>query len=232
MKKIIAIIAVASGLALPSAAADGDELAVTESATTFRLYMNGESPYSLTNAADIAAWPVTWREGETVSAAAMDGAAYALAADAASEGSGSLPAKGGVWSLANDGIGTATVLVPWTVAQGDGVSLAGSATYGAYALDTQEDGPDRKSDNRCFPPIAYSGDDWAGDLSKAATLTFTPPAGSGLAETTLTPGAGDGATSFTFAEPGEWTVLLIFADATTRTAIINVRKDGLTITFY
>ena len=230
MKKTIAIIAVAAGAVLPAVAADGDELAVTESATTFRLYMNGESPYSLTNAADVAAWPVTWREGETVSAAAMDGAAYALAADAASEGSESLPAKGGVWSLANDGIGTATVLVPWTVAQGDGVSLALSATSGAFGIDVVQDGPDRKSYDRHFPPIAYSGDDWAGDTASALVLTVTPPPNKGAA-TVFDALSGTGVQPFEFNKPGKWTVTLAMEDGTTCTAIINL-PGGLIISFF
>ena len=230
MKKTIAIIAVAAGAVLPAVAADGDELAVTESATTFRLYMNGESPYSLTNAADVAAWPVTWREGETVSAAAMDGAAYALAADAASEGSESLPAKGGVWSLANDGIGTATVLVPWTVSQGDGVSLALSATSGAFGIDVVQDGPDRKSYDRHFPPIAYSGDDWAGDTASALVLTVTPPPNKGAA-TVFDALSGTGVQPFEFNKPGKWTVTLAMEDGTTCTAIINL-PGGLIISFF
>ena len=230
MKKTLAIIAVAAGAVLPAVAADGDELAVTESATTFRLYINGETPYSLTNAEDIAAWPVTWREGETVSAAAMDGTAYAFAADAASEGSVMLPEKGGVWSLANAGIGSVAVLVPWTVSQGDGVSLAGSDSYGAYALDTQEDGPNRKNSDRRFPPIAYSGDDWAGDLASASVLTVTPPPNKGTA-TVFDALSGTGIQPFAFDKSGRWTVSLAMDDGTTCTAIINL-PGGLTISFY
>lgn len=230
MKKTIAIIAVAAGAVLPAVAADGDELAVTESATTFRLYINGETPYSLTNAADIAAWPVTWREGETVSAAAMDGAAYAFSTDAASEGSVTLPEKGGVWSLANDGIGSAAVLVPWTVAQGDGISLAESGSSGVYALDTQEDGPNRKNYDRRFPPIAYSGDDWAGDLASASVLTVTPPPNRGTT-TVFDALSGTGIQPFAFDKSGRWTVSLAMDDGTTCTAIINL-PGGLTISFY
>lgn len=230
MKKSIAIIAVAAGAVLPAVAADGDELAVTESATTFRLYINGETPYSLTNAADIAAWPVTWREGEIVSAAAMDGTAYAFSTDAASEGSVTLPEKGGVWSLANDGIGSAAVLVPWTVAQGDGISLAESGSSGAYALDTQEDGPNRKNYDRRFPPIAYSGDDWAGDLASASVLTVTPPPNRGTT-TVFDALSGTGIQPFAFDKSGRWTVSLAMDDGTTCTAIINL-PGGLTISFY
>lgn len=230
MKKIIAIIAVAASVTLPSAAADGDELAVTGSATTFRLYVNGESPYSLTNAADVAAWPVTWREGETVSATAMDGTAYALAEDAVVATSETLPTKGGVWSLVNDGVGTATVLVPWTVAQGYGVSLSVSATSDAFGIDVVQDGPNRKSYDRRFPPIAYSGDDWACDAAAASVLTVTPPPDKGAA-TVFDALSGTGVQPFAFNKGGKWTVTLAMEDGTTCTAIINL-PGGLIISFF
>ena len=47
------------------------------------------------------------------------------------------------------------------------------------------------------PPVAYSGDDWKGDLTKASTITFTPPEGSGLEPTTWNK-TGRGASAFTF----------------------------------
>ena len=72
--------------------------------------------------------------------------------------------------------------------------------------------------------------DWHGDLSKAATVTFTPPEGSGLEATTWDdlPG-GNGARAFTFNARGVWTVELKFADNTTRTAHINIQASGLII---
>ena len=78
-----------------------------------------------------------------------------------------------------------------------------------------------------MPPVAYSGDDWAGDLSKAATVTFTPPEGSGLEATTWNKAnPGTGAAAFTFNAKGVWTVTLTFADNTTRTAQIDIQTAG------
>ena len=90
------------------------------------------------------------------------------------------------------------------------------------------EGPDRKLKNSETPPVAYSGDDWKGDLTKAATITFTPPDGSGLAATTWNR-TGKGAEPFTFNAKGVWTVTLKFADNTTRTAHIDIQSSGLMI---
>ncbi len=75
------------------------------------------------------------------------------------------------------------------------------------------------------PPIAYSGDDWKGDLTKASTITFTPPEGSGLEATTWNK-TGKGAEAFTFNAKGDWTVTLAFADGTTKTATITIESVG------
>ena len=75
------------------------------------------------------------------------------------------------------------------------------------------------------PLVAYSGDDWHGDLSKASTITFTPPEGSELAATTWNK-TGRGASAFTFNKNGVWTVTLKFADNTTRTAQIDIQASG------
>ena len=69
-----------------------------------------------------------------------------------------------------------------------------------------------------------------GDLSKAATVTFTPPDGSGLAATTWNR-TGKGAEPFTFNAKGVWTVTLKFANTTTRTAHIDIQAAGLTLIF-
>ena len=92
-------------------------------------------------------------------------------------------------------------------------------------MDTIGEGPDRKLKKREAPPAAYSGDDWAGDLSKAATLTFTPPDGGEAQTPTLDP-TGTGVKSFTFDKPGNWTVTLTFADGTTKTAIVTIQTAG------
>ena len=78
------------------------------------------------------------------------------------------------------------------------------------------------------PLVAYSGDDWHGDLSKASTITFTPPEGSELAATTWNK-TGRGASAFMFNKKGVWTVELKFADNTTRTALIEIPVTGLTL---
>ena len=73
---------------------------VTSSATTFAFYGNPEKVYSLASAAEITAWPVTWRAGETVVATSMDGTATTLSGGADAT-SASLPSQGGVWTLVN-----------------------------------------------------------------------------------------------------------------------------------
>ena len=119
---------------------------------------------------------------------------------------------------------------------GDGVwrlvSSADGSQYAwaeiVYPADAAQEGPNRKLKKREAPPVAYSGDDWAGDLSKAATVTFTPPEGSGLEATTWNR-TGEGAESFTFNAKGVWMVTLTFADSTTRTALIDMQTSGLLI---
>lgn len=120
-------------------------------------------------------------------------------------------ADGGAWRLA---------------ASADGSQYAWEET--AYRADSAQEGPNRKLKKREAPPVAYSGDDWAGDLSKAATVTFTPPEGSGLEATTWNR-TGEGAESFTFNAKGVWMVTLTFADSTTRTALIDIQTSGLFI---
>lgn len=86
-----------------------------------------------------------------------------------------------------------------------------------YRADSRLDGPDRRSGSDTVPPVAYSGDDWKGDASKASTLTFIAPDG---AETTLGR-TGTGAESFAFNKTGHWTVTLA-ADGKTSTADIVI----------
>ena len=213
------------------AAARADEPLATSADFSFDVNLAAASPFAF---ADFSGMPVTWRKGESVSRVSPNGDVTAYVADASSAGTGALGTlSGGVWTLENDGVATVKVLVPWSV-NGDGASFAvNSSPSSPFAVDIELEGPNRKRlKNDPVVPVAYSGDDWSGDLSKAATLTFTPPAGSGLAETTLTPGAGEGTTSFTFSEAGIWTVLLEFEDGTSRTAYINVTRAGLIISFH
>ena len=225
MRAITSLLAaVAVGTALPGVA---DVETVTSAPATFRLYLDEDATYALSSAEDFATWLVTWRSGETVSAESADGTAYTLSGGAGAT-SAALPNKGGVWTLTNSVEGVARVGVPWTVFN-DGGDFSESSAVGWF-VDTVQDGPDRKLKKREVPPIAYSGDDWAGDISKAATLTFTPPEGSGLNPTTLSKSnPGTGAQSFTFNKVGDWTVTLTFSNGTTRTAIITIERSGFII---
>ena len=227
--KMILAAAFAVGVILPLLAAF-DGTTVTSQAKTFCAYVTGDATYSLANAAEIAAWPVTWCEGESVSATAMDGTAYTLAEDAASTGSDALPAKGGIWTLVNSEEGLAHVAVPWSVYQGGGVSLASGAVSGVFAADTVQDGPNRRLKDRQTPPVAYSGDDWAGDATAIPTLTVAPPTNKGAA-TVFDGLSGTGVQPFAFDKTGKWTVTLAMEDGTTRTAVIGV-VGGLIISFF
>jgi len=223
-RECVILAAAAAGVGLTSLA---DIETVTSQAATFRFYGNPERVYSLVSAAELAAWPVTWRAGETVVATAMDGAETTLSGGTDAT-SASLPNKGGVWTLVNSAEGTARVGVPWAVFD-DGGAYGANATAG-FAADMVQTGPDRKLKQSEVPPVAYSGDDWAGDLSKAATVTFTPPEGSGLEATTWDDlSGGNGARAFTFNARGVWTVTLTFANNTTRTAQIDIQTAGFMI---
>ena len=115
---------------------------------------------------------------------------------------------------------------------GDGVWRLVSSTDGsqytwaqiAYRADGRGEGPDRISQSYATPPVAYSGDDWLGDASKASTLTFVSPDGT---ETVLDR-TGTGVQSFTFDKTGHWTVRLV-ADGKTRTADILIRDTFVII---
>ncbi len=221
-RECVILAAAAAGVGFTSLA---DVETVTSQAATFKFYGNPERVYSLVSAAELAAWPVTWRAGETVVATAMDGAETTLS-DGTDATSASLPNKGGVWTLANSAEGSVRIGVPWAVFD-DGGAYGANATAG-FVADMVQTGPDRKLKKSEVPPVAYSGDDWAGDLSKAATITFTPPEGSGL-ETTTWSRTGDGARTFTFNAKGDWTVTLAFADGTTKTATITIKSTGFTL---
>ena len=91
-----------------------------------------------------------------------------------------------------------------------------------YPADSVADGPDRTTKKKEALPVAYSGDDWGGDSTKSASLTFTSPDGTET-EVDL---AGTGVTPFNFNKIGDWTVLLEMTDGTTRTATIKVDPNG------
>lgn len=204
-----------------------DGTPVSSATVVFRAYVADSAVYALTNAEDVAAWPVTWFAGETVDATAMDGTKYVLSdADGGAATSATLPEKGGVWMLVNSEVGEARISVPWSAYQGIGVSLATGAMDGGFAADTVQSGPNRKGDDRRFPPIAYSGDDWAGDESAASALTIVPPAGG---EPIFLDGlVGEGTVPFFFDRAGLWTVSLTMADGRMRTAVIG-RSGGFVL---
>ena len=204
-----------------------DEPLATSEPCTFNINLQDATPFSL---ADFSDMPITWRRGESVRSVSPNGVSSAYATEAPSSGAVALGTlSGGVWTLANEGIATVKVLVPWSV-YGDGASfVVYGESYSSFVVDTNGSGPDRKVRAKSPAiPVAYSGDDWAGDLSKAARLTFTPPEGSGLEATTWNK-TGTGAQSFTFNAKGVWTVTLTFADNTTRTAHIDIQTAGLMI---
>ena len=236
MKRTLAMMAVGAGkvalvatvgAALPVLA---DDVLDTSEAAVFAYNSVDESPFGLAAAGALPA--VTYQSFETVTTTAPDGTVVTNVADAAERGSFAFaPANGGVWRLDNSMSGTVYVCVPWSV-NGDSYESAPSAAT-AYVVDLEQEGPNRKTHRRdTLPLVAYSGDDWIGDLAKAATVTIVPPSGSGL-ETTIWSdlAAGNGARSFAFNVAGRWTVTLTFADSTTRSAIIDVRNSGLIISF-
>lgn len=207
--------------------ASADEDLATSEPTAFKLCTT--MPIGIATQAEkeaFGAYPLTFLAGETITATAPDGTSQTIKDNADADGSQSfIPTTGGIWTLTNSGRGSVAVVVGWDVYD-DGWTLNPSVEA-AFKLDTYDNGPDRKLKKREVPPIAYSGDDWAGDLSKAATITFTPPEGYGLEATTWDDlSGGNGARAFTFNARGVWTVALTFADNTTRTAHINIQTAG------
>lgn len=205
-----------------------DEPLATSEPCTFNINLQDATPFSL---ADFSDMPITWRRGESVRSVSPNGVSSAYVTEAPYAGEVALGTlSGGVWTLANEGIATVKVLVPWSV-YGDGASfVVYGESYSSFVVDTNGSGPDRKSYDRLFPPIAYSGDDWAGDLASASVLTVTPPPNKGTA-TVFDALSGTGIQPFAFDKSGRWTVSLVMDDGTTCTAIINL-PGGLIISFH
>lgn len=204
----------AAGAALPLLA----DLPVSSGLSpVFRVYSTEDAKYSVASQAEIAALPpVSIRDGETATATSCTGVAATLESPSLT----SVLNMGGVWMLANSGQGTAEIGVAWAVQRDFGIPLASASAYGTYAADSKQTGPDRKIRISDVPPVAYSGDDWVGDVSKAATLTFVSPSG----EETAINLSGTGTTTpeqFTLDNVGVWIVRLTMADGTVRTAQIN-----------
>lgn len=232
----LSAVVVATSATLP-AADDGTLLAETGNAATFRAWHREDATYAVMSAAELLSlMPATYRAGETVTATSPSGVATAVVSSPASDGTVDLPQgaggpvnAGGIWNLANSNGAHARIGIAWAIFD-DGGTLVETAAGTGFIADAAQAGPDRKLKKREVPPVAYSGDDWAGDLSKASTITFTPPADSGLEATVWDdlPG-GNGARAFTFNVKGVWTVTLTFADNTTRTAQIDIQTAGFVL---
>ena len=203
--KTIFFCAVAVSLAWALDVSGETLLAETVSLATFEVYSVDNATYAVGSADEIASLPkVAFRKGETVTATPCAGAPSTLVASAESAGAVAFaPDAGGVWVLANSGQGTARIGVAWHV-YGDGGTLAESSGVGPYGIDSIEGGPGRKTPRRNALPIAYSGDNWAGNPSKPAVLTVVSPDGveTGLAF------SGTGAFPFPFDSIGKWKVRL------------------------
>ncbi len=111
------------------------------------------------------------------------------------------------------------------VSSPDGCEYAWSGAS-VYPVDSRLPGPDRVTKRRDALPVAYTGDNWVGDASKAATLTFVSPEG----ETTTLNLAGTGAQPFTLNKSGDWTVRLAMADGSTRDATLTVIGEAFILT--
>jgi len=118
-----------------SALADDTPLAATAAPYAYALDTLA-SPRLFKTAADVAARPVPYRTGETVSLSAPNGAASALVSDAASAGTVALPINaGGLWTATNSKQGTATFLMRYSYY---GTQGAGTAADPAKIVDADE----------------------------------------------------------------------------------------------
>ena len=89
----------------------------------------------------------------------------------------------------------------------------------AYPLNSLLPGPNRRLGIRELMPVAYSGDNWLGDVAAASTVTFISPDGA----TTSIDKTGTGAErSFKFDVPGCWTVRLTAGNEVRGEALIVV----------
>ena len=224
-KSLIFILGFAGAFALH--AADGDVLATTGSAASFKFNTSEVSPFAMASTADATALfaeqPVTWRAGETVSMEAPDGTATTVST-ALSGTYAFSPASSGVWSLSNSEGGKVYVSVPWAVT-GGAVCTSGAS---AFAVDTKECGPNRKSLKKEVLPIAYSGDGWCRSRIAVSTLTLTSPTGA-VTSVALT---GTGAVPVTFSQTGDWILSLAMDDGTTLAGVLTLAGRGLIISFH
>ncbi len=222
MKTRFAMFLAAWAAAFPLLAADGDLLAETAMAATFDVCTADNATFAAKSAAAVAAlMPVTWRAGETVDVIPPQGASSTLVSDAASAGSAPFaPDAGGVWTLVNSAQGTARIGIAWPV-YNDGGILVTSGNSPDWAVDSKQDGPNRKIKRKEGLPVAYSGDLWHGSATASSTLTVTPPGG----EAEDVPLTGSGALAITFVKAGIWRLSLAMASATLESEI-DVRDPG------
>lgn len=215
-------------MSLAVLAAKGEDLAVSD-AVTFRLDTSGKA-LVITNSASLALLenaPITYREGETVAVFAPDGMETVLKQEADFSGTVAFrPTAGGLWRLENSNGEAALIGVMWDVFA-DGWKIDTDDATG-LRLDTEKEGPDRKVFRRLVPPVAYSGDDWMGDLTEAASLAFTSPSGT---VTVMACDSGNGAVEFQFPEIGKWRAVVTFTDGTSREAEIVIIVQGMVISF-
>ena len=224
-KSLIFILGFAGAFALH--AADGDVLATTGSAASFKFNTSEVSPFAMASTADATALfaeqPVTWRAGETVSMEAPDGTATTVST-ALSGTYAFSPASSGVWSLSNSDGGKVYVSIPWAIT-GGAICTSGAS---AFAVDTKESGPNRKSYKKEVLPIAYSGDGWCGSKTSASTLTLTSPTGAAAA----TPFTGVGTMTFVPDKIGNWAASLALEDGTTLSSVLTIIGHGFIISFF
>ena len=231
-KVFVAACVVAAGATLSTAAfAEGEEetvdFRVTSDAVAINLHTD-DAAFRFSSA-ELAAKQVTYRAGETVTLTAPDGTTATVVADAAAAGGATLVvgagglSSDGLWRLDNSNGSVAFVGVAWETF---GAAWRQAGDDRTVVLDTLAEGPDRKLKEREVPPVAYSGDDWAGDLSKAATVRFTSPGGSTITWNRT----GTDAETFTFNERGTWKVELWYgsdmSDDPDKTAQINIQTAG------
>lgn len=206
---------------LSAIGADGDWMAETASATVFRLNTHAAPAYTLPSKHVLDAFgAVTWRAGETVTVTQPDGTTRVLVSEAETAGSVVIPFDaGGVWQLCNSMQGTVRIGVPWTVF-GDGGKL-GEATARLSFLDTEASGPNRRTVRGVARAVAYSGDQWLGEIGAASVLTVTAPDGTAQTMECL----GTGTQAFCPHLRGLWTVTLAAGDSV-RTSEISVFDAG------
>lgn len=227
-KKIPALAVLAIGAVMPFASFSEITPVTSSSYTGFSLNTE-KTPLVVSGKSELSKFvvaPFTYRKGESITYVAPDGTEGTLVESAQADGTCTFtPDKAGVWKFVNSRSGSVLLGVAW-----DALGVKWSATSplsALFAMQTDTSGPDRKTGKEVLPKVAYSGDNWRGDVTKPAKLTFTPPAGSGLEATTLEL-QGTGVSRFDFNCLGLWGVSLEMVDGTVHTAEVFIR-GGFTV---